>query len=86
MAGYRIALAEGQTSVLLLLLLILVSPFNCMVVILTELGTAPVVGDWTIEHLFNVISGAFMGATCLISLLLCVLHATHYSNPQEQTK
>ena len=86
MADYQTALAEGQTSVPPLLPQKLVSHFVCVLIILTDSGTAPVVGDWTVEHLFNVISGAFMGATCLLSLLLCALHATHYSNPQEQTK
>ena len=51
-----------------------------------SLATQPIFSDWTVQHLFNVLSGAFMGGAILISLSLYMLHATHFSNPLEQVK
>ncbi|MCJ1380884.1 hypothetical protein MMC17_003993 [Xylographa soralifera] len=50
------------------------------------LDSAPISGSLTFHQLSIYIAGPCMGVACLISLGLMFLHATHLSNPAEQTK
>lgn len=42
------------------------------------------VGDWTFHQLGLWIAAGFGGFATLVALFLIFMHATHYSNPEQQ--
>ncbi|MCJ1282678.1 hypothetical protein MMC26_002003 [Xylographa opegraphella] len=62
------------------------SPATCPALPTPVNDAAPISGFLTFKQLSIYIAGPFMGFACLISLGLMFLHATHLSNPGEQTK
>ena len=49
-------------------------------------GTDNVLGSFTFHELTIILCGAFTAATFLVSGFQISLHATHFSNPSQQTQ
>ncbi|KAJ5594916.1 uncharacterized protein N7459_001124 [Penicillium hispanicum] len=53
---------------------------------LVEDSTETVVGDYTFYHFNMILSGSCAALTCLMMFILMTMHATRFSNPNEQLK